>query len=53
MTYNPLQFRLKVILHLKHVGNKFNKFLTAINCGLPVPTLDPREIVDAIIDQRQ
>ena len=53
MTYKPSQFRLKGILHLKHVGNKFNKFLTAINCGLPVPTLDPCEIVDAILDQRQ
>jgi len=53
MTYKPSKFQLKGILHLKHVGNKFNKFLTAINCGLPVPTLDPCKIVDAILDQRQ
>ena len=53
MTYQPARFGLKGVLHLKYLSNKFNRFFINLNGGLPPPHLDPREIVDAIIDQQQ
>ena len=49
LTHEPLKYRLKSVLHLKFFMLRFQRFITAINQGRHIPTLDPNEISDAVM----
>jgi hypothetical protein len=53
ITHEPPKYRLKGLLHLKFLMIKVAKFIHAVNRGRQLPTLDPNEISEAVLDGRR